>query len=333
MTTINSVTLEVEDVAAAQAFYDEAFGLGPVLGLRAGQPPTSGFRAYTMSLVVSQPATVDGFLSTALEAGATEIKPVKRTSGATAAWCVRPMERSGRWRPPPSATAARRPVRSTSFILLLGVDDVGASKAFYVEHGVAVAKSYGRKYVQFDTGPAVTLGLYARQALAKDAGVIETAAARREWSSTATAAHSPTWTASPGRPPRPRWSPPRRRSARITQHAGEPRGHQLTDLAGVRAAGARYLNRPGRPAMELAPGAPHPSARGQHRGTVHPRCARADLQRCAARSRRRPHPSPAPARPVCPGRRAADHRRLGRLIQAGSPRGRPRPAWTPARVR
>lgn len=57
-------------------------------------------------------------------------------------------------------------------MLLLGVDDVAATKAFYVEHGLSVAKSFGRKYVEFDAEPgAVKLALYGRKAAAKDAGV------------------------------------------------------------------------------------------------------------------------------------------------------------------
>ena len=57
-------------------------------------------------------------------------------------------------------------------VLLLGVEDVAASKRFYVDHGVAVAKSFGRKYVEFATPEgAVKFGLYGRRALAKDAGV------------------------------------------------------------------------------------------------------------------------------------------------------------------
>jgi hypothetical protein len=41
-----------------------------------------------------------------------------------------------------------------------------------VDHGLEVAKSFGRKYVEFDMpSGAVTLGLYGRRALAKDAGV------------------------------------------------------------------------------------------------------------------------------------------------------------------
>ena len=34
-------------------------------------------------------------------------------------------------------------------VLLLGVADMNASKACYVEHGLEVARSYGRKYVEF----------------------------------------------------------------------------------------------------------------------------------------------------------------------------------------
>jgi hypothetical protein len=49
---------------------------------------------------------------------------------------------------------------------------VPASKRFYVDHGLSVARSFGRKYVEFEASSgAVTLGLYGRRALAKDAGV------------------------------------------------------------------------------------------------------------------------------------------------------------------
>ncbi len=57
-------------------------------------------------------------------------------------------------------------------MLLLGVADVKASKQFYVDRGMAVAKSFGSKYVEFDTaGSPVKLALYSRPAAAKDAGV------------------------------------------------------------------------------------------------------------------------------------------------------------------
>ena len=57
-------------------------------------------------------------------------------------------------------------------MLLLGVADVAASKRFYVDQGLAVAKSFGRMYVEFAAGSSsVKLALYRRRALAKDAGV------------------------------------------------------------------------------------------------------------------------------------------------------------------
>ena len=60
----------------------------------------------------------------------------------------------------------------TQIVLLLGSEDVAASKQFYVEHGFEVAKSFGKKYVEFEAGAgAITLGLNGRRALAKDAGV------------------------------------------------------------------------------------------------------------------------------------------------------------------
>ena len=62
--------------------------------------------------------------------------------------------------------------RIDQIVLLLGVADVAQSKRFYVDRGLAVAKSFGRRYVEFATPSApVKLGLYGRRALAKDAGV------------------------------------------------------------------------------------------------------------------------------------------------------------------
>ena len=58
-----------------------------------------------------------------------------------------------------------------NIVLLLGAEDVGASKRFYVDRGLAVAKSFG-SYVDFATpGSPIGLGLYKRRALAKSAGV------------------------------------------------------------------------------------------------------------------------------------------------------------------
>jgi catechol 2,3-dioxygenase-like lactoylglutathione lyase family enzyme len=72
MTSIESVTLDVADLTAANRFYTAAFGLGTQVHLRASEAPTTGFRGFTLSLTVSQPATVSGLIGAALDAGASE---------------------------------------------------------------------------------------------------------------------------------------------------------------------------------------------------------------------------------------------------------------------
>jgi hypothetical protein len=52
--------------------------LGTQVRLRASEAPTTGFRGLTMSLVVAQPSTVDSLIGTALDAGATSLKPVAK---------------------------------------------------------------------------------------------------------------------------------------------------------------------------------------------------------------------------------------------------------------
>jgi predicted lactoylglutathione lyase len=172
MTSIESVTLEVADVAAAERFYSAVFDLGSAVRLRASDAPTSGFRGFTLSLVVSQPATAAALLDAALEAGATSLKPA-----ATSFWGYGGVVQAPDgtiWKVATSSKKDTGPAtrQVDRIALLLGVADVKASKRFYVDRGLAAAKSFGGKYVEFATGPGpVTLALYGRKALAKDAGV------------------------------------------------------------------------------------------------------------------------------------------------------------------
>ena len=172
VTSIPSITLEVPEPAAARAFYTEFLGPDHPLELRPSAAPTSGFRGFTLSLVVAQPATVDAFVGAALRTGATSLKPVKKSlwgyGGVVQApdgtiWKVATSAKKN------SAPASRH---IDQMVLLLGVEDVIATKKFYVARGLEVAKSFGRKYVEFSTpSSAVKLALYGRGALAKDAGV------------------------------------------------------------------------------------------------------------------------------------------------------------------
>jgi len=171
MAAVESVVLEVEDPAASAAFIAAAFGV-PSVGVRATTSPATGFRGCTLSLVVAQPGTVDSLIGTALGNGATTLKPAAKSF-----WGYGGVVRAPDgtiWKVATSAKKNTGPVtrRIDDVAVLLGVADVKASKRFYVERGLTVAKSFGGKYVQFDTSPSgVTLALYGRRALAKDAGV------------------------------------------------------------------------------------------------------------------------------------------------------------------
>ena len=170
--TIDSVVLGVEDPTAAQAFYDAAFGLGDRLRVRATDESATGFRGYTLSLVVAQPSTVDSFVDSAVAAGATTLKPAKKSlwgyGGAVQApdgaiWTIATSSKK-------DTGPATREV--DDFVVLLGVDKVKATKQFYVERGLTVAKSFGSKYVEFEAPESsIKLSLYGRRAAAKNAGV------------------------------------------------------------------------------------------------------------------------------------------------------------------
>ncbi|HEX6443456.1 MAG TPA: glyoxalase [Streptosporangiales bacterium] len=172
MTAIEFVTVEAPDAAAAEEFYAAAFGLGDRLRVRASQAPTSGFRGFTLSLVVSQPGTVDSFIGTALAAGATTLKPAKK--GFWGYGGVVSAPDGTVWKVATSAKKDTAPVTREvdRFVLLLGVADVKATRQFYVDHGLAVSKSFGSRYVEFETGSSpVGLALYGRRFAARDAGV------------------------------------------------------------------------------------------------------------------------------------------------------------------
>jgi catechol 2,3-dioxygenase-like lactoylglutathione lyase family enzyme len=173
MAAIQSVILEVPDAAAAQAFYKAAFELGDEVSVHESEEPTSGFRGFTLSLVVSQPSTVDSLIGTALEAGATALKPVKKSFWGYGGVVQAPD--GAIWKVATSSKKDTGPAtrKVDDLALLLGVEDVKATRQFYADHGLPVAKSFGSKYVEFAAGPGshVKLGLYGRRALAKDAGV------------------------------------------------------------------------------------------------------------------------------------------------------------------
>ncbi|GIF76893.1 glyoxalase [Asanoa siamensis] len=170
MPSIEFVTVEAADAAAAERFYTAAFGLGDRLRIKAADAPTNGFRGFTLSLVVSQPATVNALVDAAAQAGATILKPA-----ATSLWGYGGVVQAPDgtlWTIASSSKKDTGPATKqiAAIVLQLGCEDVAASKRFYAEHGLAASKSFGGRYVEFDTGP-VKLTLNKRRAIAKTAGV------------------------------------------------------------------------------------------------------------------------------------------------------------------
>ncbi len=172
MASIEFVVIEAADPTAAERFYATAFGLGGEVHPRGSEAPTSGFRGFTLSLVVSGPATVDGFIGTALDAGATPLKPA-----AKSLWGYGGVVRAPDGTICTVASSTKKDTGPATrqideFVLQLGVADVAASKRFYVDRGFAVEKSYGSRYVLFASPSSpVKLALYRRRNLAKVAGV------------------------------------------------------------------------------------------------------------------------------------------------------------------
>ncbi|MGA5120282.1 glyoxalase [Streptomyces pseudogriseolus] len=173
MNSIDSVTLEVADPTAAARFSSDAFGLDrDRLRLRASDAPTSGFRGFTLSLVMSQPGDVDALHRAALDAGATQLKPAEKSLWGYGGVVQAPDGTV--WQLVTSSKKNSGPVTRTvdEIVLLLGVEDVKATKQFYVGRGLTVGKSFGGRYVEFAGEPgSVKLSLYKRKALAKVAGV------------------------------------------------------------------------------------------------------------------------------------------------------------------
>lgn len=170
---IDSLTLEVRDPAAAERFYRAAFGLGPAVNARDAESSATGFRGFSISLVVGQPSTVDALHASAEQAGATVIKPP--TKGMWGYGSVVQDEDRVVWKLATSAKREKGPATREidAIVLLLGAGDLRASKRFYIERGFAVKRSFPGRYAEFEpAGGAVTLALYpGRTGVAKEAGV------------------------------------------------------------------------------------------------------------------------------------------------------------------
>lgn len=122
--------------------------------------------------MVSQPANAKALIEAAIEAGGTVLKPAEKSFWGFGGVVQAPD--GSIWKVATSAKKDSGPATRDidQIVLLLGVEDVAATRKFYVDQGLSVSKSFGRKYVEFATRSSpIKFALYGRRALAKDLGV------------------------------------------------------------------------------------------------------------------------------------------------------------------
>lgn len=221
--SLASVTLEVADPDSARRFY-RAFGVDAYVRLRASEAHSTGFRGFTLGLTVAGPATVDGFVGAAVDAGATVLKPAAKSLWGYGGVVQAPDGTI--WKIATSAKKDTGPATREidEVVLLIGVEDVKATRQLYTGRGLTVAKSFGGKYAEFAPARAAASSWRCTSAvpLPRTSASPPTAPARTASSSAAPRTPSPTPTGSSGRPPRrphPRCPDPRQ-NARTPERAG-----------------------------------------------------------------------------------------------------------------
>jgi predicted lactoylglutathione lyase len=172
MTNIDSITLDAADTEAADRFYATAFEPGGLVRTRTAAEPATGFRGFTLSLITSQPDYGQVLFLSGAAAGAAVLKPAARSMWGYGGIVQAPD--GVVWQLATSTKKNTGPAtgKVDETVLLLGVEDVAATKKFYAGRGLTVSKSFGRSYAEFATEPgSVKLSLYRRRALAKTIGV------------------------------------------------------------------------------------------------------------------------------------------------------------------
>src|SRR5690606_13881383 len=138
-TTVETVVIESATADDRTEAFFRALGLQERVRVRPGAPG-SGFRGFTVSLVLDQPSSVDATVAAALAAGGTEVKPVSRSlwgyGGTVAApdGTVVTVASAQKKDTGPATSEIQQ------LVVQLAVDDVAASTAFYAERGVGTGR-------------------------------------------------------------------------------------------------------------------------------------------------------------------------------------------------
>ena len=203
MTSIESLTIEVADPAAAEQLLRRRLRAGHAVALRVrsganGRLPRVHAVAHGVAARRRQ-----GPGRRALNAGATALKPVAKSLWGYGGVVQAPDGTI--WKVATSAKKDKGPAtrQIDQIVLLLGAADVAASKRVYTDRGLSVAKSFGGKYVEFAARPAPSSwGSTGAAPWPRTPAWHRTAPGRTGSRSAATPAPSPTRTGSNGKPSR-----------------------------------------------------------------------------------------------------------------------------------
>ena len=145
MAAIRSITIEATDPAAANAFYDRAFGLGDTVRTRPRRAHDRLPRVHAVARWCRSRAPSTASIGTALDAGATTLKPAKKSFWGYGGVVQAPDGTI--WKVATSAKKDTGPATRDvdNIVLLLGVIDVRATKQFYVNHGLTVSEELRRE--------------------------------------------------------------------------------------------------------------------------------------------------------------------------------------------
>lgn len=174
MTTIEQIQIRADDTEQAMTFYSSVFGEDfPVVAIPGGVRP-GGFDGFALSALTAQPGDVDLVIAHAANSGAKVLKPAKKSLwgyGGTLSAPDGTIIHVASETKKDSSPALRNII---ALVLQLGVADVPASKNFYIELGLDLSKSYGKRYAEFAT-QNVSVILNRRSDAAKQAGVPDVA--------------------------------------------------------------------------------------------------------------------------------------------------------------
>ncbi|QOR69343.1 glyoxalase [Ruania alkalisoli] len=170
MTALMSLTLGCENPEPTRALC-QALGVADRVSAAHSDEPTTGFRGFSLSLVAPSRGHVDALLQVALDGGASVLQPASTSFWGYGAIVASPDGAIWKFASSSKKDTGEAVPEFDNLVVLLGVDDVKASKRFYISQGMHAGRSFGGKYAELGgTDGGLTLAVYPRKTAAKEVG-------------------------------------------------------------------------------------------------------------------------------------------------------------------